>query len=305
MRRFHEGVDRLYAAVVHHIIPPLFRDGSTSPPLREHLAAVELEIPPVRADGRYKLTARSLVGDLGVGFRLRLGAQAALPVLIYHHGLGEMPPYRNLGFILPRWVPVGAHLVAVRAPFHRHHLDCVRGLASLRQFMAMCAVSVAQIEALRQAFLARGARGSVVAGTSLGGFVTLLHHLSFGTADCYAPLLAGPDLAHSLLSTPFRQFLARPAQAEPGDVLACLDHREAFRASDARRVFPLLARHDVCFPFDHHHAVYAASGVEMATIDRAHMTGSMAFATLRAHLKARLRAVAADETAAGSLRQPA
>jgi hypothetical protein len=305
MRRFHEGFDRLYAAVVHHILPPLFREGHASPPLSDHLAAVELRVPPIGADGRYKLTARTLVGEVTAGFRLRLGPRADCPALIYHHGLGEFPYHRNLGWILPRRIPVDAHLVAVRAPFHRHHLDCLRGLASLSSFVAMCAVSVTLIEALRQALQARGAQGCVVTGTSLGGFVSLLHHLEHGTADRYAPLLAGPDLARSLLSTPFHAFLASAARAEPAVVQACLDFRAAFRVSDARRLLPLLARHDQCMPYAHHQPEYAARGVEVATIERGHMTGSLAFAALRAHLLGCLGGLAADAPAGRSLRQPA
>jgi len=305
MRWFHEGFDRVYAAVVHRILPPLFRDGHASAPLRAHLAAVDLRLPPLAGNGRYKLAARTLVGEVTAGFRLRRGPRAACPVLIYHHGLGEFPYHRNLGWILPRRIPVDAHLVAVRAPFHGHHLDCLRGLASLSRFVAMCAVSVTLIEALRQAFLAHGAGSCVVAGTSLGGFVALLHHLEHGTADRYAPLLAGPDLACSMLSTPFQVFVAPPARTEPAAVRACLDVREAFRASDGRRVLPLLARHDVCMPYAHHRAEYAAKGIEEAIIERGHMTGSMAFAALRAHLLACLGGLAADAPPRSSVRQPA
>jgi hypothetical protein len=68
---------------------------------------------------------------------------------------------------------------------------------------------------------------------------------------------------------------------------------------------PLLARYDQCFPYAHHQPEYVAKGVEMATLDRGHMTGSMAFATLRAHLLGCLRAVAADAPLGRSLRQPA
>src|SRR5262245_47151159 len=268
MRWFHEGFDRVYAAIVHHILPPLFRDGHASPPLRDHLAAVDLRLPPLAGNGRYKFAARTLVGEVTAGFRLRHGPRAACPVLIYHHGLGEFPYHRNLGWILPRRIPVDAHLVAVQAPFHRHHLDCLRGLACLSRFVAMCAVSVTLIEALRQAFLAQGARSCVVTGTSLGGFVSLLHHIEHGTADLYAPLLAGPDLAFSMLSTPFQVFVAPPARAEPAAVRACLDAREAFRARDGRRIVPMLARHDVCMPYAHHHAEYAAKGTEVAIVER-------------------------------------
>jgi hypothetical protein len=107
-----------------------------------------------------------------------------------------------------------AHLVAVRAPYHRTWLDLVPGLATLRNFLAMCAVSVSLIEKLRCLFAARGARGCVVAGTSLGGFLSLIHHLTYGTADSYVPLLGGPDIAHVMLCTHFRRFLAPSAHAQ-------------------------------------------------------------------------------------------
>jgi hypothetical protein len=297
LRWLHEGVDRLFVAAMHPVVPPLFRHGSTSPSLREHLATVELQVPPLLADGRHKVTARTIVGEVQAGFRIRHGSNPAYPVLICHHGLAEIPCDRTFRFIFPRRMPLQAHLVVVRAPFHRHHIDALRGMASLSRFLAMCAVSVTLIEALRRAFLARGAQGCVVAGISLGGFVSLLHHLNYGTANCYVPLLAGPDLAYSLLSSPFHRFLAPQARAQPAHVLAGLDYREAFRASDTARIFPLLARHDLCMPYAHYQAAYAASGVEVATIQRGHMTSAVAFAALRAHLLGRVRALAVDTSA--------
>lgn len=295
MRWFHEGIDRLYVALMCHIIPPLFRGASTSPALHEHLAAVQLQIPPLAADGRHKLTVRTMVGDVTAGFRLRLGSREALPVVIFHHGLGEIPHDHTFRGIFPRRIPIEAHLVAVRAPFHRSHIECCRGLATLSRFLAMCAVSVTLMEAVRLRFLALGAQGCLVAGISFGGFLTLLHHLTYGTASLYAPLLAGPDLAHTLLSTPCRSFLTRRVRAEPADLPIRLDFRQAFRVSDAQHVFPLLARHDLWMPFAHHHAEYAACGVPVTTIDRGHMTGSWAFAKYRAHLLALLSALDRNE----------
>ena len=227
-----------------------------------------------------------MVGNVQAGFRFRPAPDAMRPVLIYHHGLGEIPYDHTFRWIFRRRTPVDAHLVAIRAPFHRSYIDCCRGLASLSHFLAMCAVSVSLVEAVRRELVERGAQGSVVAGIGLGGFVALLHHLTYGTASRYAPLLAGPDLAHTLLCTPCGGFLAPQALAHPDHLPACLDLRQAFRASDTQRVFPMLARHDLWMPYAYHRAEYAAKGVPVAMIDRGHMTGSWAFASYRTHLLA-------------------
>jgi hypothetical protein len=284
MRWLHESIDSLYIGAMHRLIPPVFRNGSVSPPLQDHLAAIELKIPPFASNRRYSLMAGTMVGNVQAGLRWCPASSATRPVLIFHHGLGEIPCDHTFRWIFRRRTPVDAHLVAIRAPFHRSHIDCCRGLASLRRFLAMCAVSVTLIEAVRLAFAERGAQGSVVAGISLGGFVTLLHHLTYGSASRYVPLMAGPDLSHAMLSTPCRGLLARQALAQSDHLRACLDFRQTFQDSDTRRILPLLARHDVWMPCAHHQAAYAAAGVPVTLIDRGHMTGSWAFAGLRAHL---------------------
>ena len=284
MRWFHEGIDRLHVALTHRLAPPVFRHGLASPSLHEHLAAVQLQLPPHTAAQRYTLTARTLVGDLEAGFQVRPGPRPELPVLVYHHGIAEIPYNKSFRGIFRRSIPVEAHLVVVRAPFHRSYVDCWRGLATLSHFLALCAVSITLIEAVRLALVVQGARGSVVTGISLGGFLTLMHHLTFGTADCYAPLLAGPDLAHALLATHYRRFLAPQALAQPVPLQTLLDFCHAFRASETQRVFPLLARYDLCMLYAYHQAEYAANGVPVTTIDRGHITGALAFTALRTHL---------------------
>ncbi len=288
---FHEAVDRLHVALLRRLVPPVFRHGIDSPPLHEHLQAVQLTLPALTATRHYTVVARTLAGDIGAGFQVRWGAQPDLPVLVYHHGIAEMPYDKSFRGIFRGALTTSAHLVAVRAPFHRTWLDLLPGLAHMRYFLAMCAVAVQLGEAVRLALLARGARGSLVLGTSLGGFLALLHHLMLGTADGYVPLLAGPDLAHVMLGTHYRHFLAPQALTQASALQALLDLRQDFQASDTRRVLPLLARYDLDMLYAHHAACYAANSVPVMTIERGHITGSLAFATLRAHVLACLRAL--------------
>jgi hypothetical protein len=110
-----------------------------------------------------------------------------------------------------------------------------------------------------------------------------------GTADGYVPLLAGPDLAHVMLGTHYRHFLAPQALAHTTALQELLDLRQDFQASDTRRILPLLARYDLDMLYAHHAACYAAKSVPVTTIERGHITGSLAFAALRAHVLACLQ----------------
>ena len=289
MRWFHEGVDRLHVALTSRLAPPVFRHGVTSPSLYEHVEAVRLALPTCIASRRYRLTAHTLVGALDAGVQVRRGPRPDLPVVIYHHGIAEMPYDKTFWGIFRGRLPREAHLVAVRAPYHRSWLDVLTGLATLHHFLAMCAVSLALIEAVRIKLLVEGAHGSVVVGTSLGGFLTLLHHLVYNTADGYVPLLAGPDIAHVMLETHYRRYLAPRALDQAETIRTLLDLRHAFHASDTQRIFPLLARYDLDMLYAHHAACYAASNVPVVTIERGHITGALAFAALRAHVFTCLR----------------
>ncbi len=283
MRWFHESIDRLHPAAFGLIAPRAFRHGIMSPSLREHLAAVRLETPPCTTQKRYRLTADTLVGPLACGYRVQLGPRPDLPVLIYHHGIAEMPYDKSFRGIFG-WRHIDAHLVVLQAPFHRTWLTVGKGLTTLSRFMAMCAVSIAMMEAVRRLFYDYGAPHGLISGISLGGFLALMHHVHIGTADGYAPLLAGPDIAHTMLETPFSRLLAPEARAQSEHIRSLLDFRQAFQASDTGRVFPLLARYDLDMPYPHLHPCYHTNQVPTATLSRGHITGSVAFAALRNHL---------------------
>lgn len=285
MRWFHEGVDRLHVAVTSRLVPPVFRHGIDSPPLCQHLAAVRLNLPPLTQARRYAVSVNTLVGDLEAGVQIRPGARPDLPVVVYHHGIAEMPADKSFRGIFRARTPIQAHLVAIRAPFHRSWLHLLPGLATLSRFVALCAVSLRLMEAVRRHFMAAGARASLLVGTSLGGFLTLLHALTYGTAQAYVPLLAGPDLAHVMLATHYRRYLAPAALEHPERLAARLDFRAAFQASQPRNVFPLLARYDLAMLYAHHRACYAACQVPVVTIERGHLTGALAFSALRSHVR--------------------
>lgn len=285
----HEKVDELHTTLASYLLPKVFRHGCTSPSFDEHLAAVQLQLPAFSEASRYTVQAQSLVGELQAGLLLRLAPQPGLPVIVYHHGIAEMPAAKSFwGIFRPRQ-RFAAHLVAVRAPWHRTWGDLIPGLATLSNFLAMSAVSIRLIEAVRQRLIARGARGSLIVGSSLGGFLTLVHHLRYGTANGYIPLLAGPDIAHVMLATPYRRLLSPQASEQEAHIRALLDLRQPFLHSDTSRVFPLLARYDRTMSYAHHLDCYTAGGVSVVTIERGHLTGCGHFSALRAHVLTHLQ----------------
>lgn len=290
MRWLHTAVDRLHGLCLARVVPPVFRHGVESPPWDVHLQAVQLALPALTAARYYTVPAQTVVGAMTAGFQVRWGPRLDLPVIVYHHGIAEMPYDKSFRGIFRGALPSQAHLVLVRAPYHRTWWDVVSGVHTLAHFVAMCAVALQLGEALRQAVLARGARGSLVVGLSLGGFLSLLHQMQYGTATGYVPLLAGPDLAHVLLATHWRRLLAPLARAQPERLQALLDWHPCFQGREAWRVRPLLAAYDVTMPYAYHAACYAAQGIPVATLARGHLTGSVAFAALRAHVHACLQA---------------
>ncbi len=284
MRWWHESIDRLHVALASRLAPQIFRHGSTSPSLEEHLAAVQLDLPELTSGRQMTLTARTLVGDLEARVQFRPGSRPTCPLIVYHHGVAEMPYDKTFRGIFRPHLPIDAHVVALGAPFHRSWRTLVTGLATLDNFVAMCAVSIALIEAVRRELAQRGAHGALVVGTSLGGFLSLMHHLFYGTADRYVPLLAGPDIAHVMLATHYRRFLAPQALAQAGHLQTLFDFRDALQSSAIHRVFPLLAAHDLDMVYAYHHQCYVACDIPVVTIPRGHITGCIAFNHLRAHL---------------------
>ena len=284
MRWWHESIDRLHVGLVSRLAPQIFRHGNTSPSLQEHLTAVQLDLPEFTSARRSTLTARTLVGDLEARIQFRPGPHPTCPLIVYHHGVAEVPYDKTFRGIFRPQLPLDAHVVALGAPFHRSWRTLFTGLATLDNFVAMCAVSIALIEAVRCVLAQRGAHGALVTGTSLGGFLSLMHHLFYGTAERYVPLLAGPDLAHVMLATHYRRFLAPQALAQPGRLQALFDFRDVFQASATHRVFPLLAAYDLDMVYAHHRQCYVACDVPVVTIPRGHITGCIAFTRLRTHL---------------------
>jgi pimeloyl-ACP methyl ester carboxylesterase len=201
-----------------------FRDSIDSASLPAHLAGVRLTFPQLAGEQLYPIVAETLVGRLEAGVRVARWSGDRAPTLIYHHGTAESPFDGSFQALVGgRHQPPGANLVVVRAPFGGSFREFVGGIAELQRYAAMLMVSVAVIDALVAHCRERGVARVVVAGLSLGGFITNLHCLHRGSADVYCPLLAGAAMG-SLFTTSIYRALVDPralAAAESGSARRC------------------------------------------------------------------------------------
>jgi hypothetical protein len=190
-----------------------------SPTLAELLETTHLTLPAIEGEGVYEVTAETGVGRLDPAFRLAQWLGPEYPTLIYHHGSNERPfdegrfsknTFKRV--ILDHKERFAANLFALRAPFHRSLGRYMEEITRLERFVAMLAVSVQMVEALQAWSRAQGSPRVMVAGISLGGWVTNLHRAYRNTADVYAPMLAGAALDELFLSSAYRRLTGEAAR---------------------------------------------------------------------------------------------
>lgn len=259
-------------------------------PLTEVCGAVRLGPVAVESEGTREVEAETPAGPLRPAFHVARWLGPSRPTVLYMQGSGERPfdfeARSNNTFLTvlleaePAWE---ANLIVLRAPFHEGtQREYAEAMGELRNFTAMIGCLVALTEALVRA-LAAGDRGRVlVTGISLGGWATNLHAALHGTADRYAPLLAGAALDDLFLRSGYRRLAAVSARRRPAVLEGALNFESAFRAAPGDRVFPLLARHDRFIRFGPQAASYG--DIPVAVIDRGHVTAAASPRLLREHI---------------------
>jgi len=279
MANLHSFMDR-FPMVVSSLFPKYFREGVDSPTVWEQVAETELKRINLMEPGDHSLSARTPAGELEALVRVQPHADRQAPVIIYHHGAKEFDTsFKGIFGSSPR---LRAHLVLVRAPFHEGFGRFLYGIGSLRRYLALYAVSVCVTEAV-----IRQCRDSLcgpvsVTGTSLGGFISLVHHIHYNSADRYIPLLAGPNLAHCLLDSAYARQVDPRAKAQREYMQSRLDFSADYRRMDHANVYPLLGRYDQLVVPAANAAGYGPTPVRL--IERGHFTGSTAFPLLRGHI---------------------
>lgn len=280
----HGFIDSFSTSLGARFMPKYFRDGAESGTVAEVLREIELELPAIEGEGEYELTAGTAVGELEAGFRLVQWIGDSVPAIVYHHGAAETPyDYGFKGIFPVHKMEIPANLLLVRAPFHRNMKDFQSGIRTLANITAMLAVSVLVIEHLAQHCRQNGVDRIVVAGTSLGGFITNLHHIHFNSADVYTPLLAGLAMEDAYLVSAYSKAVDPRAREESADsIKSVLNFENGFAAGENGNVFPLLARHDRLIRYERQKESYG--GHPVSTIEKGHATGALSYKQLRTHI---------------------
>jgi len=279
----HGIIDQLAVGLGAKFMPKYFREGFESQTVSEHLENMKIDLLEIEKEGDYEILTDTLVGRLNPAFRLAQWLGEAYPAVIYHHGAAETPFDYGFKRIFPyKKEKISANLYLVRAPFHRSMKDFQQGICTLANIAAMLAVSVRLIEELVQANRQKGVEKILVAGTSLGGFITNLHHIYYNSADIYTPLLAGLAMHDAYLHSVYSKATCPRARENPEVIKEVLNFESMFANQDNGNVFPLLAVHDRLIRYEEQKASYGPLPVE--TINKGHTTGALASGRLREHI---------------------
>jgi hypothetical protein len=257
-----------------------FRDGVDSPPFTAHLRAVEVGWPRVEGVGTHELAVETLAGPLRAAVSVRAWHGTDAPTLVWHHGGGEYPYDNIFSGVFTDPPATGVNLVLVRAPGHDSRMGVQRVGAALQSYLATLAVAVAVTEHVLTSVNGR----TVVAGYSLGGFVTNRHHVHHDSADAYVPLMAGT--AHGeifLTSVP----AAPVATNRPGHLRRRLNFTTTWRDRNHDHVHPVLGRHDQLNRLAVQRASYP--GVDPTVWPVGHLRGIRAHDRIRQCLNRHLR----------------
>ena len=286
----HYMIDKAAITVGSLFFPKYFRDGVESVIFQEHLQAIKMNVPKLNFEkSEYSLTSSTKIGEISAGFRLAQWLGKEFPTIIYHHGASEIPFDYGFKRIFPLDKEhIAANLFLIRAAYHDNRKSFMSGMSKTENWLVMMANSVKIIEGIIQqvgdSTAKQGSEASsiTVSGTSLGGFITNLHHIHYNSADKYRPLLAGTAMHDAFLNSVYSRSVAKAALAQPILMSKLFDFQRDFAKQNNENVFPLLAKQDGIIRYDIQKNSY--NGLEIATIDKGHTTGALAYDLLRQHI---------------------
>jgi len=216
-------------------------------------------------------------------------------LLVYHHGLGEIPHdavamvIRRRGLLAER-----ADMVLLKAPHHESPFAVTERFLANRNFFAR--VLATQAGTAKEVARAIGDRyrHRVMAGVSMGGLITLAEACYDPCFDLGIPVVAGPVLHDVLLRSSFRRTVAggfrRRESRAPWLRMMDMDPHLEGRMSPPLR--PLLARSDRLFRLRVQREAYARIPcAKVREFEGGHATGVLRMGRVARHIVDAIREV--------------
>ncbi len=239
------------------------------------------------APGEHPIYLDTPSGEIRCHVRVRLSANPRAPLLLYHHGINELPYTASWGRIFYRThFPV--HNVCIQAPYHDSWMaPFAEGFASLQSIYQMFAGSLRLMELVQSHFEEQGAAYTMLTGVSWGGMTSMLYEGLFQNTRAVIPMLSSPDLAQVIWD--IAQMFHRPVPLSLPLMKQYLDFTPYFRQCDPQKVFPVMGENDLFFRMDNHAGIFADAGLQ--TIASGHITGLWQPQPLRQHVSGVLQTV--------------
>jgi hypothetical protein len=294
-----------------------FVDTKPGPPAEfADLLAEVKAAPPVIHWGQTKTLRgrRRVPADLpavgGATYFDRFPAKGTADTLVvYHHGLGEIPHD-----MVPRLLRLNRRLtercdvIAVKGLHHEKWADVSAHLTSDRDvFLSSLMASASLVRAIGKALHSEYTH-LVLCGMSMGGVISLIEACREPTYDLYVPFIAGPDLRDVL----FRSYFARTIQsawrkrAEGADWVDRLDMTDRLAGCEGPPIRPLLAKSDRLFRSEVQAAAYArVPRARVAFSPGGHITGAARLHLVARHLVSNIREVCWTAAPASAPRETA
>ncbi len=234
--------DRLFLALIGIFGKPFFSQSVETGTFDEHLAAISFDLPELPEDDTFlPVPMTGLAGPMEAGLKVICRAGPDAPVVLYHQGGGEIPFDLTARGAFPADRANIATVIAIKTPFQTTQQELSERFVHFNNYVAMIAGVVALTEALIQSPELSAARCKIVAGYSLGGFVSARHHLLYNSADAYVPFVSGTAHAEIFLTTVKATQIARK---RPDILRSRLNFAEAWKQTDHANVFPVLGKYD-------------------------------------------------------------
>jgi hypothetical protein len=231
---------------------------------------IEDKTPPYQltSPGEHKLHLATRMGEITCKVKVRPAAKASAPLLLYHHGLAEIPYTSSWGRLLPANKPLPAHTVAVQAPYHANMSQPMStGFSSIEHLYQMLAGSLRIMQTVQEQFEKEGAAYTLASGVSWGGITSLLYGGLFGNTRATVPLFASPKLSQVIWDA--AQLLGRELPVSRAELDALLDFTSIYDRIDRHQIFPVLGEHDLFFRHQNHAMVY--EGTSLITLPVTHV----------------------------------